>query len=158
MYAYSATIAVNPAGEEIELTQDQVWRGLMMKAEYAIPFVPGMTVCDILERYDDGFLREVVIRGERMKERITFTPSVEVYFERVNSPANAGWITNVVSQSDMGLMLTFTFSVRFPGVETDSPAEQELGDRMRANYRAAVAATLRQIRALVRDGKLGTRD
>ncbi len=153
MYAFSSAVEVN-VESEIELSRDQVWRGLVMKAEYAVPFVPGMTYCEILERYDDGFLREVVIRGERMKERITLTPPVEVYFERVFSPDNAGWITNVLSDSDRGLMLTFTFSVRFPGVEPGSAAESELGDRMRINYRAAVTNTLQQIRALVREKRL----
>ena len=55
-----------------------------MKAEYAVPFVPAMKECRILERFDDGFLREVHLRGSVMRERIVFhRPEVEVYFERI---------------------------------------------------------------------------
>lgn len=154
MFTYSASIDVNPPGSAIRLTHPQVWRGLEIKAEAAIPFVPGMTLCEVLERYDDGFLREVVIRGDRMKERITFTPPNEVHFERVDSPDNAGWITNLISESDHGLLLTFTFSVRFPGIEPGSPAEAERGEGMKKTYKRAVEATLARVRELVSEGKI----
>lgn len=154
MFTYSASIDVNPPGSAIQLNHAQVWRGLEIKAEAAIPFVPGMTYCEVLERYDDGFLREVVIRGERLKERITFTAPNEVYFERVDSPDNAGWITNLISESDHGLLLTFTFSVRFPGVEPGSAAEKERGEGMKKTYRRAVEATLARVRELVSEKKI----
>ncbi len=152
MFTYSASIDVNPPGSKIKLTHAQVWRGLEIKAEAAMPFVPGMTHCEVLEHYDDGFLREVVIRGERMKERITFTAPNQVHFERVNSPDNAGWITNLISESDHGLLLTFTFSVRFPGVEPGTEAEKEKGEAMKKTYRRAVESTLARVRELVSEG------
>jgi hypothetical protein len=114
MYALSASIEVNPDGTTPILGQDQIWRGLVMKAENAVPFVPGMQACKVLERYADGLLREIVIGGDRFKERITFTPPIQVLFERVDTAAHAGWITNVISESERGLMLTFTFAVNFP--------------------------------------------
>ena len=154
MFTYSASIDVNPPGQPIKLTPEQVWRGLQTKAEAAIPFVPGMTHCQVLERYDDGFLREVVIRGERMKERITFTTPIEVLFERVDSPDNAGWITNLISESDHGLLLTFTFSVRFPGIAPGTPAENEKGEAMKKTYRRAIEATLARVRELVTEKAL----
>ena len=154
MFTYSASIDVNPPGGEIELTQAQVWKGLEIKAEAAIPFVPGMTHCEVLERYDNGFLREVRIRGDGMKERITFTPPNQVRFERVDSPDNAGWITNLISESDHGLMLTFTFSVTFPGVENGSEAEVQRGEALKKNYRQAIERTLARVRELVGEGTI----
>lgn len=154
MFTYSASVDVNPPDASVVLTHAQVWRGLEIKAEAAMPFVPGMTHCEVLERYDNGFLREVVIRGDRMKERITFTAPNQVYFERVDSPDNAGWITNLISESDHGLLLTFTFSVRFPGVEPGSPAEKERGEGMKKNYKRAVEATLARVRQLVSEEKI----
>ena len=50
MHAVSLSIPVNPPGAEPRLTRDEVWRGLVMKAENAVPFVPGMTRCEIVER------------------------------------------------------------------------------------------------------------
>ncbi len=73
MYAISATFEVNPAGEPIRINKSQMWRGLVMKAEYAVPFVPAMDDCRVLERFDDGFTREIRLRGTVMRERIVFT-------------------------------------------------------------------------------------
>jgi len=83
MYTLSVAVDVNPPGVTPRLTQDQVWRGLIIKAENAVLFVPRMQACTVIERRSDGLLREVVNDGHRFREKITFSPPVEVLFERV---------------------------------------------------------------------------
>ncbi len=148
MYNYAATLVVNPPGS-LALTREQLWRGLEQKAENPLDFVPGMASCEIVERYADGFLREVVLRGDRLRERITFTPMIQVHFQRVGIP---GWIANIVSESEAGLLLTFAFSVSFVGIDVGSPLEQEMGERMWQNYRKAVETTLAATRRRVTEG------
>jgi hypothetical protein len=152
MYTLSVSVDVNPAGATPQLTQAQVWRGLVMKAENAVLFVPSMSSCEVLERQADGLLREVVNGPHRFREKITFTPKVEVLFERVGTEENAGWITNVISESDHGLLLTFTFAVALPGVAPGTIAEREKGEEMRESYIGAVKATLARVRQLVTEG------
>jgi hypothetical protein len=154
MYTLSVALEVNPEGAQPRLTQAQVWRGLLMKAENAVPFVPRMQSCEVLERYESGLLREVVNDGNRFREKITFTPEVEVLFERVDTPDNAGWITNVISEGPHGLLLTFTFAVNLPGVAAGSAAEREKGAAMKESYIGAVRATLARVRELVKEEKL----
>ncbi len=154
MYALAASVAVNPEGTLPRLSQDQVWHGLVMKAENAVPFVPGMESCVVIERYDDGFLREVVLRGDRFRERITLTAPVQVHFLRVGTTDHAGWVANVISESASGLLLTFTFNTNFPGVAPGSPEEATAGAAMRTSYMGAVAATLAMVRRLAGEGKL----
>jgi hypothetical protein len=154
MYAISATREVNPAGVVPVLTADQVWRGLVMKAENALPFVKAMEQCRVVERYHDGFLREIVLRGVRMTERITLTPPVEVHFERIDSQGYDGWITNLISESDRGLLLTFTFAVGFPGVAPNSAEEKRRGDEIKVSYLSAIDSTLDAVRRLAKDQKL----
>ena len=98
MYALSAAVAVNPPGVTPVLSADQVWRGCVMKAENALPFVDAMQACHVVERFDGGFVREIVLRGVRMRERITFTPPVQVHFQRLEAHGYDGWITNVISE------------------------------------------------------------
>jgi hypothetical protein len=112
-----------------------------------------MKSCVIVERHDQGFLREVVNGGDRFREEITLTSQVEVLFERVDTVANAGWITNVISDSDDGLLLTFTFAVNIPGTEPGTPAERTRGEAMRENYVGAVKSTLARVRQLVAEEK-----
>jgi hypothetical protein len=153
MYAISSAFEVNPAGETTRISREQMWKGLVMKAEYAVPFVPAMKDCRIVQQFEDGFLREVHLRGVVMRERIIFTPDVEVYFERVDPP-NGGWITNVISESDRGLLLTFTFALTFPGVAEGTDEERHRGDAVKESYVAAIAATLAETRRRVREGTI----
>jgi hypothetical protein len=154
MYTLSVSVDVNPPGATPRLTQEQVWRGLMMKAENAVLFVPRMSACTVLERWSDGLLREVVNDGNRFREKISFAPPVEVLFERVDNEDNAGWITNVISESDHGLLLTFTFAVNLPGAKPGTEEERQKGAAMKDSYIGAVKATLARVRELVGEGKL----
>ena len=154
MYALSAAVLVNPPGAAPVLTLEQVWRGLVMKAENALPFVDAMQECRVIERFADGFVREIVLRGVRMRERITFTPPVQVHFQRMEAKGYDGWITNVISESDQGPMLVFTFCVGFPDAPSGSAEERRRGDAVKASYVSAIASTLKAVRALVREGKL----
>jgi hypothetical protein len=154
MYTLSVSVDVNPSGVTPALTQEQVWRGLMMKAENAVLFVPRMQACTVLERWSDGLLREVVNDGNRFREKITFAPPVEVLFERVGTEDNAGWITNVISESDHGLLLTFTFAVNLPGAAPGTEEERQKGAAMKESYVGAVKATLARVRQLVGERKL----
>ncbi len=154
MFTLSVSIDVNPPGAAPVLTAHQVWQGLVMKAENGALFVPNIRSCEVLSRDPEGLLREVVIGEDRFQEQIAFTPEVQVRFERVGTEANAGWITNLVSESAHGLLLTFTFAVNQPGVAPGSPEEQARGRAMRDSYVGAVEATLRRVRELVREGKI----
>ena len=151
MFALSYTTDVNPPGATPVLTRSQVWQGLVMKAEDARPFVPGMEKCEVVEHFDGGLVRDVSFKGDAVRERITFTPDIQVHFDQFE---RGSWITNVISESERGLLLTFTFAVMFPGVQPGSTAERERGESMRGAYVAAVAATLDRVRAMSRDGRL----
>ena len=89
-----------------------------------------------------------------MRERITFTAPVEVLFERTEGSRFPGWITNVLSDSEQGLVLTFTFGILFPGTPEGSAEETRQGDAVRASYVSAVRSTIDRTRQLAADGKL----
>ena len=144
----AASIEANPSGEDVVLTRDQVWRGLVMKAENALPFVPAMQECTVVERFESGLVRRVSTRGERLTERITFTPQVQVLFERTDMAGNrVGWIENVLSEGQHGLLLTFVLNIVLPGVAEGSADEQRRGDAVKQSYVEAIEATLREMRA-----------
>ena len=151
MYALSYAIPVNPAGVEPRLTVDQVWRGLEMKAENAIPFVNGMTQCDVLDRTATTIDRVVTFRGMQHKEHITLKAPIQVSFARMDG---TGWIDNTISESEMGLLLTFTFGLTFPGIAENTPEEKAHGDSVRSAYVGAVQGTLDRVREMVRNGEL----
>ena len=62
MIEASKTLAVN-APDAIELTVDDLWDGLVMKAENPLPFVRSITECTVADRFDGGLFRDVVEAG-----------------------------------------------------------------------------------------------
>jgi hypothetical protein len=146
MYTFAYTIPVNPPGTAIPLTRDLVWRGLVMKAENALPFVPVMQACDVVERFDGGLVRHIRIGGETLIERVILTPEIQVLFERLDDAGTrTGWIANVLSEDETGLLLTFVINV-----EGDANA----GEAMKGQYIGAIATTLKKTRELASAGTL----
>jgi hypothetical protein len=129
-----------------------------MKAENALPFVPAMQECTVIERFEGGLVRTILARGERLTERVTFTPQVQVLFERTDALGRpAGWIANVLSTGDRGLLLTFVLNVVLPGVTPGSDEERRRGDAIEQSYVEAIEATLRMTRSLALEGTLASR-
>ncbi len=155
MYTMAASIDVNPAGRSVELTRDHVWRGLVMKAENALPFVPAMQECTVVSRFEHGLVRTIALRGERLTERVTFTPQVQVLFERTaENGMPAGWIANILSEGERGLLLTFMINIVLPGVMPGSSEEQQRGETVKASYVDAIETTLHTMRSLAAEGVL----
>ncbi len=151
MYMLSHATPVNPDGVEPKLSREQVWRGLELKAIDAKPFVNGMSQCDVLERTDTTIKRVVTFMGKTHHEFITLQAPIQVHFERLDG---TGWIFNTISDSDNGLLLTFTFGINFPGVEAGSTEEKTQGDGMRGAYVGAVEATLARVRQMAANGEI----
>jgi hypothetical protein len=140
-------LPVNTPGEP-RLGRDDVWDGLVLKANNALPFVPSMTYCEVTERYADNvFDRDIDFRGDRFTERITLEPPHRVVFTRIAGPV-LGTIANEIEGSDEDLKLRFSFALIVQGVEGGSAAEQEYADGMTGDYLKAVAATLNAMRRL----------
>ena len=147
MIEVSKRVPVNEPGQPAP-TRSDVWEGLVMKADNALPFVPSMTHCKVLKRESDRiFEREIEFRGERCRERITLTPQRQVEFVRLDGTV-LGTILNQIEEDDTGLGLRFSFRLSLAGVEDGSPEEIEYGKVVEKDYLKAVDATLAAIRKM----------
>jgi hypothetical protein len=151
MYHMSRTVAVNDDPRQPRLSRSDVWPGLVLKADNALPFVPQMTRCDVLERGDNWLLRDITFRGEDARERVTLFPEARVHFERVQGRTR-GTIDNEILEDDRGeLQLRFAFALETEGIAPDSAEEKEHFGATEAAYLNAVNATLDAIRRVVRE-------
>jgi hypothetical protein len=148
-------VPVNAEGEPV-LTRGDVWAGLVMKADNALPFVPAMTFCEVLERRSEHeFDREIEFRGQRFMERITLEPESRVTFTRIAGPV-LGTIANEIEDNEAGeLSLRFSFALVLTGVEPGSSEEAEYAAGMKGDYLKAVEATLGAIRRVARGETVG---
>jgi hypothetical protein len=138
------------------LNRSQVWQGLVMKAEDATRFVPIITYCKVIERFEGGFIREVNLRDGRMRERVTLTPEQRVRFEQLDGPLKGGMVDNSIDEAADGkLSLRFAFylpegaSMEGPGRPPGGP-----GGDIKSVYRQALENTLATVRQLAKEGKL----
>jgi len=149
------TIKVNADPGEPALTQSHVWRGLMMKAENPMPFVPMITACRIVERVTDGkFVREIVDKGDTITEVVTFHPERIVQFERISGRVPGTILNEIIKDADGDLALRFTFALSVEGVAAGSREEKQFAAKMEEGYLMAVAASLNAMRKLVREDAL----
>jgi Domain of unknown function (DUF1857) len=154
MVQASRTVRVNTDPKEPPLTRGLVWRGLMMKAENPLPFVPVISACRIVERQGENkFVREIVDKGDVITEVVTFFPQRMVKFERTSGRV-LGTILNEIIDDGGDLALKFTFTLTVEGIEPGSAAEREFAANMEQGYLMAVVATLKAMRKLARESAL----
>ena len=101
MITVDKTLPVNPdkSGNVPILTRDQVWAGLMMKVNDALPFVPLMTKCEVIERLENGLIRDIIFDGMELQEKIIFYPKEKVEFLRVGTGEEMGTIWNEIFEA-----------------------------------------------------------
>ena len=115
MIFVSHQLPVNVEGQP-HLDRAAVWDGLVMKANNALPFVPAMTFCEVVQRHGDTvFDRDIDFRGDRMTERITLEEPHRVVFTRIAGPV-LGTIANEIEDVDDELFLRFSFALIVRGV------------------------------------------
>jgi len=150
MYELSRTVPVNEPGKRV-LSRHDVWTGLMMKANNALPYVPQMKKCEVVERGAGWLLRDILLGEEPLREKVTFEPEQRVIFERVagNEP---GCIENILGEDEHGnLTLTFSFALTRKGLEGKPEAEKQHFAPMEQMYLNAVSSTLSAVRRMVEE-------
>lgn len=145
MISVERSVVVND-GSAAPLTVDQVWAGLIEKAENPTPYVPDITECEVVERFEQGLVRDIVNFGKPVREVVTFYPKELVHFVRTKGET-LGTIDNELGVDEHGQpLLTFRFRLVFSGVEPHSPEEDQMGAAMAASYLDAVRTTLNAVR------------
>ena len=150
MIYVSHQLPANVPGEP-RLDRAAVWKGLVLKANNALPFVPSMTFCEVVQRHSDTvFDRDIDFRGQRFTERITLEAPHRVVFTRIAGPV-LGTIANEIEGPDDDLRLRFSFALVVSGVEGGSAGERDYADSMTGDYLKAVEATLNAMRRMAAD-------
>jgi hypothetical protein len=142
------SIPINPPGTTSPISRAEAWRGLVMKADNALPFVPQMTFCKVVERESPTrFVRDIEFRGDKMRERVELVPEKQVTFTRLSGPV-LGTIHNYIDDTPDGLALRFSFALEVTGMAAGSVEENQYAATMEKAYLGAVDATLAAIQKL----------
>ncbi|KAJ7227621.1 DUF1857-domain-containing protein [Mycena rebaudengoi] len=150
--AFAATRVVNPPGVEPIITEEQLWKGLELKARNPKAFVPMIISSVVTSEDGKNAVREVKFKYAPdvvVSETIEPHEPTVVYFE-----ADTGHrILNIISYGpENELLLTYCFSNGIPSVPSDKPKPnaKELNATMGKN----VEGSLVVVRQMVKEGKL----
>lgn len=136
------------------LSREQLWRGLVLRAETPKAFVPYLDQCRIIERTERAISRELHYGDLVVRDRVTFLPQQQVVY---HVPPQKG-----IPESRLTMTIeepeTNIFFVRFEYDDGASAAEDTAeafyNDFRRSAYKESDIDTIRMVREMAEEGKL----
>ena len=143
---------MNPLAHTI--TREQLWRGLVIRAEMPKLFIPHLDECTIGERDSGTFTRRLRYGDLIVEDTVLFTPLQEVRYDvPAQGEINASSLTMTIEAPDQ-----YQLFVRFcydDGMgEALDPASQMYAEFKKSAYQEADIDTVRIVRQMAEQGKL----
>lgn len=145
---------LNPLVET--LTREQLWEGLVLRAEQPQLFVLGLDTCTILSRTESTLERELHYGQVTVRDRVTLLPNQSVRYDILATETYVGGsLTMTIEQPDeLQLFLRFEYSTTLP-VSDDEDARQTQ-EIVKSAYRESDIDTVRLIRQFVQGKETGS--
>jgi hypothetical protein len=138
----------------IIITRDQLWRGLVLRAEKPTLFVMGLDACEITARDSDSLSRTLRFGALLVHDQVTFTPQQLVHYhvpKQASIPASD--LTMTIEEPQPGaLFVRFEYDDHNDALETDE--ESFYNGFRREAYKESDIDTIRVIRELAQQGGL----
>lgn len=152
---FNHLIAINdPLNPLIEpLTREQLWRGLVLRAEAPGLFVPHLDRCDLLERSENSLSRQLQYGELIIFDQVTFTPQQQiVYLVPAQKDIPASSLTMTIEEPEFEI-----YFVRFEyddGMEEVADSDAAYYNQYkRSAYEESDIDTIRIIRQLAGEGR-----
>jgi len=94
--------------EQINSTFETLWSLLLDKVQHPDTTIKEITHVEVLEKYDDGILRQMHVLGMTIRERITIDEQNKIVrFDLIENSMFTGYFLNKVEGSDEKLTLIY---------------------------------------------------
>jgi len=136
------------------ITREQLWRGLVLRAEDPKLFVPHLDECTISERDSGSFKRSLRYGDLVINDTVYMTPLQEVRFEvpAQGEIAESRLSMRIEAPGDAMLLVRFTYDDGNPSAGDDMGKMYE--DFKKSAYQEADIDTVKIVRQLAAEGKL----
>ena len=136
------------------LTRAQLWQGLLYRVEDAVPFLPGLESCTIVERQANELLRELDFGPATIHDRVTLVEAESVRFDIVPSETHAGGsLTISIEEPEPGfLFLRFAYQTTL--ATGNDPEERAYIEYVKSAYHQSDIDCVRLIRTLAAGGQI----
>lgn len=140
----------DPETPEIpDLTAEEVWFGLLCRAEDPRPFLPGLDACEILTRCEERLTRRLEFGQVCVVDAVCWQAMEWIRFESAATDSHPGGTLTISLEQPVeapgALFLRFTYRT---GLEADQRGEVDYADYVRSAYHASDLDTVRVIRMI----------
>jgi hypothetical protein len=142
---------LNPLVES--MTREQLWEGLVLRAEQPHLFVLGLDSCTILSRTESTLERELHYGHATVRDRVTLNSNESVRYDILATEAHVGGsLTMTIEQpDDVQLFLRFHYETTLPVADTEDA--RRTSEIVKSAYREADIDTVRLIRKYTQEPK-----
>lgn len=149
-------IEVNEDPAQRALSADELWRGLVLRAEDPMQFVEAVSAVRIVARGEGWLEREVEFGALQVSERVEFVDASRVCYHTRPSEQHAGGEMTMTLEADAGrLFVRFVYDTPVPEDAALGEGMEQLAPYLKQAYRMADLDTVRTIRRLAEAGLLG---
>ncbi|MCX4166183.1 MULTISPECIES: SRPBCC family protein [Paraburkholderia] len=135
------------------MTRDELWEGLVLRAEQPQLFVLGLDSCTIVSRTDSTLDRELHYGQATVRDRVTLEHNQSVRYDILPTETYVGGsLTMTIEQpDDKQLFLRFEYKTTLPVSEDQDARQTE--EIVKSAYRESDIDTVRLIRQYVQTRK-----
>lgn len=137
-----------------DLSREELWFGLLCRAENPRPFLPGLESCMILERQENVLLRELQFGNLVIRDRVRLEPMVSVTFETERTEEHAGGRLRISIEEPGPDELVLRFQYRTTLAEHDQDPDEPYAAFVKSAYHESDIDTVRVIRMIAESGRI----
>jgi len=148
-------VVVNDPADPLltELTREELWFGLLCRAEDPRPFLAGLEACTILERSETALLRELDFGGALIRDRVILTPTESVRFESECTETHPGGSLTIRIEEPAARQLVLRFRY-LTTLADDGGADGDYAEYVKSAYHQSDLDTVRVIRMIAESARL----
>jgi hypothetical protein len=138
------------------LSREQLWQGLVLRAEKPQRFVLGLEGCEILSRDEHTFARELDYGAAKVRDRVILHPfnAVEYIIDPTEHHVGGSLTMSIEAPDPLQLFIRFVYRTSLP---TSEDAETvRTSEIVKSAYRESDIDTVRVIRQMAESGELAS--
>ncbi|MES2935220.1 MAG: SRPBCC family protein [Pseudomonadota bacterium] len=138
------------------LTREQVWQGLVLRAEAPKLFVPHLDECELYDRSEDAVSRRLRYGELVIVDRVTFTPQQQVLYAVAAQKDIAESSLRMLIEEPQPGSLFVRFQYDDGNDEATDAVNAMYNDFRRSAYVESDIDTIRLLRQIAQAGSLGS--
>ncbi len=138
----------------MDLSREELWFGLLCRAENPRPFLPGLEACMIVERDDNRLVRDLHFGDVVIRDRVTLSPMESVIFESERTDEHAGGRLTISIEEPTPDELVLRFRYQTTLAEHTQDPDGPYAAFVKSAYHESDLDTVRVIRMIIESTRI----